>query len=209
MASPFKTTVSVASGTIDLTTPQAVKTELNITDHSLDPWLSSQITRESRAAATYCNREFGKETLIDRFRLDDESIPSIEVLVLSRTPLVSITSIVEDGTTLTASQYEFEALTGFVWRLESDVRQCWAMASIVVTFVAGYELLTTLPHDIELAVIEMMKQAYFAKQRDPLVKSVSVDGIGSRDYWVGSVGDNAAIPPKAEALLDPYRHRNV
>lgn len=206
-ALPYKTTVSVAAASRDLTTLATVKTELGITDTTLDAWLSAQITQASQAAATYCNRVFAKETLLDYFRLDCGA----EKLLLSRQPVASITSVVEDGATLTAADYEFEAATGFLWRLDgSDNRSWWAAAKIVATHISGYELLATLPTDIEKACIVMVKQAYFAKTRDPMVKgeSIEIPGVETRrtDLWVGSVpGDNGAIPQEAEGLLGPYR----
>lgn len=206
-ALPYKTTVSVAAASIDLTLLATVKTELGITDTGLDAWLATQITQASQAAATYCNRVFAQETLLDYFRLDCGA----DKLLLSRIPVASITTVVEDGVTLTAADYELEASTGFLWRLDgADNRSCWAAAKIVVTFIAGYELLATLPPDIERAAIILVKQAYFAKQRDPLVKgeTVEIPGVETRrsDFWVGSVpGDNGGIPLEAQALLDPYR----
>lgn len=204
-ASPYKTTVSAASETFDLTILATVKAELGIPDatETYDDALETFITQASRACATYCNRVFAEETLVDSFRLTS----STDKLLLSRMPVSSITSVVEDGTTLAADEYEFEAATGFLWRLDGDDnRSCWSCGKIVVTFVAGYELLETLPHDVERACIVTVKQNYFAKTRDPMVKEVDVPGVERVSYWVGSMpGDNGALPAEAEALLDPFR----
>jgi hypothetical protein len=206
-ASPYKTTVSVAAASRDLTVLATVKQELGIANTSQDAWLATQITQASQACATYCNRVFAQETLVDYFRLQNQAA---ELLFLSRFPVASVDAVVENDVTLDASQYEYEAATGFLWRLDgSDVRSRWSYAKVAVTFKGGYELLETLPPDIERACIVLVKQNYFAKVRDPMVKGSEVDIPDVRrertDYWVGSASsDNGALPSEVQSLLDPY-----
>jgi hypothetical protein len=196
---PYKSEVSVAAASRDLTTLATVKTELNITSNDSNAAIEKMIAQQSAAAETYCKRVFAQETLVDHFRS-----PGPGALILSRWPVTAITAIVEDDVALSAADFEFDVDTGLVWRLDGSYRQGW-FAKAIVTFIAGYE---QLPGDVERAVILMVKQAWFARMRDPLVKSVSVDGIGSRDYWVGTVGEGA-LPPEASSLLDPYRRPSV
>jgi hypothetical protein len=205
MARPYKTTVSVAADTIDLTLLATVKTELGLETTESDSYLSSAITQASRSIATYCNRTFARETLVDNFRLDDGDLVA-EPLLLSRFPVASISSIVENETTLASDEYEFDADTGQVWRLNGDDdRSIWEPAKIVVPFVAGYLLLDTLPEDIERACIMLVVQNFRAKGRDPTVKATDIPGVMRREYWVGSTGQTGAFPPEVESLLNPYR----
>lgn len=202
---PYKTTVSEAAASIDLTTLATVKAELGITNGTSDADLARFITQMSHAAATYCNRVFAKETVVDYFRPQNEC-RSTDKLLLSRFPVGTITSVVEDGTTLDAADYEVDPTTGFLWRLSDDERTSWALAKIVATYAGGYELLDELPNDVERAVIVMVKQAWFAKSQDPMAKAEEVPGVYRIERWVGTApGEIGAIPAEAEALLDPYR----
>lgn len=205
-AAPYKTTVTSAAASFDLTLLATVKSELGITNADHDADIDRWIDQASQTAATYCNRTFAQQTYQGTWRLQEEARRT-DMLVLPHFPVASITTVVEDGVTLTAADYEFEAETGFLWRLRSDERTCWAAAKVVVTFVAGYQLLDQLPHDVERAVIVMVKQNYFAKARDPLVSEIEIEGVSRRKYWVGSVpgDDNGALPAEVEALLNPYR----
>lgn len=204
IAQPYKSTVSTAAASFDLTVLATVKEELAITDTDADAKLTRLIAMSSAAVEKYCNRVFAQETLIDTFRLNDDG--AVPCLLLSRMPVSSISSVVEDGTTLTAADYELVAAKGELWRVDSDdEQQNWENAKIVVTFVAGYELLDGLPQDVERAAIELVKQGWFALSRDPLVKSEDVPGVLSTAYWVGEMGDNGAVPPHAASLLDKYR----
>lgn len=203
MPTPYKTTVSVAASTHDLTVLETVKQELGVTNNNSDAFLARAISEQSAFAATYCQRQFVQETLIDLFRLH---CATCEPLILSRAPTTSITSVVENTTTLSASEYEFDDDTGEVWRLNgSDQRSSWAAGKIEVTFVGGYELLTTLPFEVERGVIELVKELYYAKTRDPMVKAEAVEGIGRTEFWVGSIPGGGAISVTAARYLDPYR----
>jgi len=207
MPFPYKTTVSVAASSRDLTVLETVKAELKITNSDSDEDLARLISDQSAVAVTFLRRELAQETLVDSFRVwCATSAP----LLLSRRPLVSITSIVEDGETLTTDDYEIEAETGFVWRLDGDDnRSCWAPCKVVVTFVAGYDLLTTLPRDIERGVLALIKRSYFSASRDPMAKAEEVEGIGRTEYWVGSVPGADGLPAETVALLAPYRDESV
>lgn len=206
-AAPYKTVVGTAAGSIDLTTLATVKAELGITTGGSDADLTRMVTQASTTAATHCNRIFAKEAVTDHFRLQNEP-RRVDMLTLSRFPVdtAAAITVVEDGVTLTASGYELDPATGFLWRLSGDERAAWARTKVTVAYSAGYALLAELPQDIERAVIVMVKQAWFAKSRDPMVKQEDVPGVLSQSYWVGSVpGQNGAIPAEAEALLAPYR----
>ncbi len=206
---PYKTTVSVAATSYDLTDRDTVKQELRITNSNSDDFIDRLISEQSAVAATYCGRVFAQETLIDTFRLLGETSSP---LILSSRPLASITSIVENGITLTTDEYEYDVEAGFVWRLRgNDCRSFWCSPywsspnKIVVTFVAGYDLLDDLPLDISRAVLSLIKRSYFSRTRDPMAKAEEVQGIGRTEYWVGSVPGSDGLPAEAVALLDPYR----
>lgn len=203
MPSPYRTDIVLPGLSIDLTVLATVKTELGITDTESDAWLQTKITQSSAAIASACGRVFQRETVADRFNLGWSSCD--DKLVLSRYPVESIVSVTEANQTLAAGDYEFESANGFLFRLSGDARRAWTGGRIVVTYEAGYDLLESLPHDLEQACILLVKQNYFAKTRDPLVKGITIPGVSTYDYWVGGVGQGGGMPPEVQSLLTRYK----
>ena len=204
-ASPFKTVVVTPGASLDLTTLATVKTELGITDTDNDAWLQTKITQTSVAIASACRRVFQQETVADYFNLGWRSCD--EALVLSRFPVNEVVSVTESNSVLPVDQYDVDSSKGLLWRVRGDCRSAWIGGRIAVTYSAGYVLLTTLPHDLEQACILLVKQNYFAKTRDPLIKSVAIPGVSTYDYWVGSTGKGGGggMPPEVQTLIEPYK----
>lgn len=199
-------TVTVAATERKLTTAAALRADLGVSStEASDARLEDLILRASRAIESYCGRVFAKETLSEVFRC-----PRGHVLPLTRYPVVTLTSVTEDGTALSASAYETDTAAGRLYRLSSDARICWSAAKVTVVYDAGFILPptggSTLPPDIEAAALKLAAGFYFGAARDPLVKGESADGIGSVDYWVGGMpGASGELPPDVLALLAPYR----
>lgn len=199
-------TVITPAASQQLTTLAAVKTELKVSGTADDDWLSEVIDRASATIRRWCGRTFALETVRETFRLSALT----ETLSLSRWPVVSIVSVSETGNTLTSGDYETDDDVGFVYRLTgSDNRRHWPAGKIVVDYSAGYILPgaagATLPEDVERATMLLVKAEWFARTRDPLVKSEGIDGVGTTTYWVGGAGDDAALPSDVAGLLTPHR----
>lgn len=204
--------VSGIAGGSALTTLEAVKAALDISSTAEDTFLGTLITRASAAITRYIgvaaandgSRRLGRETLVETFRPQS----CLGALVLSRHPVSDIASVSEAGTALETGDYE---LAGRLLRrlTDEDELSQWAAAKIVVTYTAGWVLPGTagrdLPEDIEDAAIRLIKAARSARTRDPLVKAEDVPGVLRTDYWVGSVGDVASLPPDVADILDGYR----
>jgi Phage gp6-like head-tail connector protein len=204
MLSPYRTDIILPGLSIDLTVLATVKAELGITDTDSDAWLQSKITQTSAAIATACGRVFQRETVADHFNLGWRSCN--DKLVLSRFPVEEIVSVTEGDQTLAADQYEFESRNGLLFRVTgNNTWSSWTGDRIVVTYEAGYEMLESLPHDLEQACILLVKQNYFAKTRDPLIKGVTIPGVSTHDYWVGGVGQGGGMPPEVQTLIERYR----
>jgi uncharacterized phiE125 gp8 family phage protein len=203
MPSPYRTDIVEPGVTIDLTVLATVKTELGITDTESDAWLQSKITQSSAAIASACGRVFQRETVADYFNLGWCS--NDNALILSRYPVESIVSVTESNQTLVSDQYEFQSNNGMLYRMQGDARSVWSGGRIVVTYEAGYELLEWLPHDLEQACILLVKQNYFARTRDPLIKGVAIPGVSTYDYWVGGVSQGGGMPPEVQTLLARYK----
>lgn len=140
-----------------------------------------------------------RETLVETFRLRRAVAP----LILSRRFLGEVT-VVEDGTTLEASDVAIEASAGLLTRLRDDQPCSWTAEKIVVTYQAGF---ATVPSALKEAATKIVRLNLSAVARDPLVKRERVDVPGveetETEYWVGPV-TGGAIPADVQQLLAPY-----
>lgn len=202
-------TVTAAASSFNLTTVPMIKTELGITASGPNTWVDAKLPRASAAIASYCRRTLAKQTYSELFRLDG----AIERIILSEYPVITLTSVTEDGVVLAATDYELDTDTGVLYRLCSDYRTCWTACKITVVYIAGFVLpgtaspaVRTLPQDLEDAALRLIKAEYNARQRDPMLKSQDIPGVIAETYWVGAPSDDsAAMPPEVTALLNPHR----
>lgn len=181
-----------------LTTLDAVKRELSIAGTSEDARLLAYIDQASIAIADYLGRPLGEETVVETLRLPASS----EVIMLSRWPVSAVTSIVEDGTTLAAADYEIDR--SFVYRLSDDERIRWPAVKVVLTYVAGYALPDGVPAAIERAATQLVVAMSASRGRDPALRSESVEGVGSQS-WLDPRNGGGPLPDGVVALLNPYR----
>lgn len=208
----------------DLTTLDVVKAQLNILSDDEDDILEAEIASTSAMICNYLeiasandgSRTLGRETLVETIRRSQGgSRPRSgdgRAIMLARYPVVSITSVVEDGTALVATDFELDGAKGLLTRLADDIVSDWTAMKVVVTYVAGWlmpgQVNRNLPTDIEDVAIGLIGAGRFARLRDPLVKGEEIPGVLRTDYWVGSIG-NGSMPPDLAAQLDPYRNVRV
>lgn len=216
-------TITAPASSARLTTVATARTRMELVDKSKDELLGDYIDQASAAVVRHCNRgAFGRETLSEAFRFGGADLnryahhhrPS--VIQLTRYPVASIASVTEDSDApLTAVDYEADLRAGQLFRLDgNDFRRRWcASRKVVVAYTAGYllpgEVGRNLPSEIEDATLRLVKAAYFAGNRDPLVKVDETVGVERQEYWVGAVGENGALPPDVAALLSPYVERLI
>lgn len=141
------------------------------------------------------------ETITETFRNGEW----FEHLVLSRRPVTAITSVVEDGVTLAATDYEIDAGSGLLLRLEDDRPAMWSGEKITVVYVAGW---ATVPADLKLAASKVANEFYTVGTRDPNLKRVDVFEVVEREYWV-SPKDDPLLSNEIQALLAPYMNMAV
>ncbi|MGL3208303.1 hypothetical protein [Bradyrhizobium sp. BR 1433] len=191
-------TVTVASSDISLTRLDTVKAELGIVDRGSDDKLKKLISQASGIVASYCNRVFALETVQEIFRVRCGP----HGLTTGRYPVTAITSIVENDTELSEDDFEADLEAGIIERLRSGCAVRWPQGKVTVVYSAGYDLPDDVPEPVERATIELVKQFYSSGDRDPLVRSETVEGAGSTDYFAPFSG---GFTPEVEALLAPYR----
>lgn len=96
--------------------------------------------RWAAAATEWCERESGRalraQTVVDVKAGGKYAVP------LSRRPVKSITSVQENGTTLTASDYEVHPSTGLLYRGTARSGSSWAVGAtaVRVTYVVDTDL---------------------------------------------------------------------
>jgi hypothetical protein len=85
----------------------------------------------------------------------------------------------------------------------------WYGAVIAVTYAAGYALPDDQPRPIGQACLLLLRHRWTG-DRDPTIRAENVSGVIDTQYWVGGLpGENAAMPPEAAALLNPYRELRI
>ncbi|MCO5132443.1 MAG: hypothetical protein M9932_18125 [Xanthobacteraceae bacterium] len=196
-------TIIEAAAETKLTTIAAAKAEMQLTSGADDAYLTTLIDQASDAVRSWCKRVFAIETVRESIYPDTPG----KSLMLSRWPVVAIAAVTINGVVEDVANVEAED-SGHLFRLDaSGCRASWPSGRIVVEYSGGYVLPgqpnRTLPNDIERAALSLVRGSWFARTRDPLIRSEAVDGIGSTDYFSGTV---SRLPPDAESLLSPYRN---
>lgn len=199
-------TIIEAAAETKLTTIAAARAELQVSSGADDAYLATLIDQASDAVRSWCKRVFAVETVRESIYPDKPG----KSLMLSRWPVVVITAVTINGVAEDVANVEAED-SGHLFRLDaSGCRTSWPSGRIVVEYSAGYVLPgrpgRTLPNDIERAALSLVKGNWFARTRDPMIRSETVEGAGSTDYFSGTV---SRLPPDVESLLSPYRNVNL
>lgn len=201
-------TVTVNPTSNDLTTASTAQRELSLGQDDLTG-LAELITQASFLVASHCSRwhatghEFGEQTVRQTERLT-RPLWSIK---LERDLNPAITSITEDGTALTAADYELEGERLYRLDAEGD-RTCWPATRIVITYTTGFDLVPGLPPDIERACLLVLQQIIATRTRDPMVRSESVDGVVAISYLDPRAGSEG-VGPIAADLLKPWKRKDI
>lgn len=194
----------------DLVDLATIKLELNATNNADDPFFRNLISRASAAAANYCNCVFPVETVKDEVlarhsqghqrTIPDRCYP----LQLSRFPVTSLTSVVENGVTLVdGTDFRIDYDKGQLIRLGIDGHpKSWTSLAITIIFTAGY---ATIPFDIVDAVVRMVKNRWFMRQRDPSLRQQSIPGVLEQQYWVATGAEAGAMTPDVVDLLSGFK----
>lgn len=166
---------------------------------ALDDAQSVRITEAignlSRAAIRWMNRRhFTTTTVVDTF---DGGAYTLWL----EPPVQSITSVVVDGVTWAAGDYDFYPNTGGLYRVD---RCHWPAKrrSIVVTYQAGY---TSIPDDVHEAMSLALRHSFQGAKQDPAIKSLSV-GQAKVDYnTTPATSLDMTLPDAALMALATYR----
>lgn len=103
--------------------------------------------------------------------------------------------------TVVPGDYEVDKAKGILSRLHQDRPCWWPSHKIVVTYSAGYDLPTDAPEALQQACIQLVKSYYMASDRDPMVRSESVEDVSASSYF----GTSGHLPPDVAGLLKQFR----
>jgi hypothetical protein len=199
-------TIIEAAAEKKLTTLMEARQACGVTDSSADVYLFNAIEIVSDTISRWCKRIFAVETVRESIYPDKPG----KSLMLSRWPVVAITAVTVNGAAEDIANVEAED-SGHLFRIDaSGCRTLWPSGRIVVEYSAGYVLPDksgrTLPLDIERAALITIRADWFARSRDPLIRSETIEMFDiervERSY---SPYRTTALPPDAEALLTSYR----
>ena len=158
-----------------LVTLADMKTYLGIADTSYDAFLTEQLNNISEAIETYCGRVFASTAYTQTFYKDEAKSPYLE-LALKNFPVITLTSVIEDTTNLTADTRSHPT-TGTIINKEGWFR---IYNEVKVVYTAGF---ATIPYPIQSAVKSIVEEAY-NKNKAGInlgfgndVQSVSIPGV--------------------------------
>ena len=203
-------TPATSSRLTELTTAQGVLAQIE--SSKTDDQINALIDRASDTICRYLNWKvaddgtvsLGVETIVETITPDCRE----PHFWLSRRPVISITSVTEDGDTVDAADYQLVKLSGKLYRLESGVKTTWLKEEIIVTYQAGWALPganpRTLPHDIEQACLELIQHYAVTEKVEPGLRSKVLPGLVEKSFFPSLNNTKAGLPITVKALLEPY-----
>lgn len=181
-----------------LTTVGAVAGDLG----TEDPRLASLIDQASGLIIDHIGRDLARATVTETFRAQPGEVVC-GPLILSRTPVAVISALIEGGIAQDLTALDFDPTSGLLYR---HTMSCMT----VVTYDGGYimpgQVGRDLPASLERACIDTVVALWWRASRgDPMIRSDSVEGVGSTSYLDPASGSAGALPPTVVAALNSYQ----
>lgn len=217
MYSTFSITTSASD--LKLLSIAEMRAALNIQDNSKDSELNTLNSRISAVIAREC-----------KVRVDGSTPPTLKLeiiketftnfyksrIILSRKPIVSIVSLIENETTLVLdTDFIINKSNGILQRIDSSGNEVfwggWFSCGDLITidYTAGWN---TVPDDLKLAAVKLA-QDYWAdsqKSSGSDLREVELPGVIRKVYQTQNVSNSNinALPQDVMDLLSPYiNHR--
>lgn len=109
-----------------------LRTALKLSATTSDELLREILDEATDLAERRVGRALRRKTVVESHAGGSSGI------LLRQPPALSITSVVENGTTLDASAYFVRESSGVLYRGTATAPYCWPSGTVVVTYVAGY-----------------------------------------------------------------------
>lgn len=206
--------ITVPASSRDLVSLGTIKEELGVTDNDTDPMLARWITEVSDEVEGFCGRSLVLETVVEEFRVGCIGVPTVGAasaaapLRLDRYPVVAIDGVVEDGTELTSDQYSLDAAGGFLWRVIAGYRMSWTATQVLVSYSGGYAVPGGVPGRLQRAVQLLIRGRWFARTRDPLLRTVVIPGVIERQFQIAS-SNTISLNADVVELLESFGDRGL
>lgn len=222
--------VTTPATNFQLTTLATVKGDFKLTtsDADRDAYIGRLIDRKSAQVCSWCDRQFVQQGYTDTFRRRRPvagyptpfigwGLHSAAPIELAAEPATAIASITLDGVVLTeGTDFVREQATGLLFRLNTlGAETDWVFEQAIAVYTAGYlppldsppgGYVRSLPQDVEDATLELVKADYFARTRDPLLRSEGDPNVATQQWWVGSTrGGESGLNEDIAGLLSKYR----
>lgn len=204
-AYPYKTVVDAVAETRALVEADTVFAEIGMASptEAQTAQMETMIGQVSGLVDRFLDRVLASEDVTDHFRA-----PRGDTLRLSRWPVAEILEVIENGVSLSPSDWDLDVATGQLWRLSSGDRTDWSCVGFTtVSYVAGYDLPDGLPPDLQRAAVDQIKALFMGGARDPNLRSFSVPDVLQASFSVagGDSGGRFGLMAQVEAALTPYR----
>lgn len=194
--------IDTTNALVDL---DAVKEFLKITSEEETGVLESLINRASAWANRYTGRLLKSRSITEY----QDGPCGGDHIILKQFPVTTLTSVHDDplrafgaDTQVAAADMYLDAENGTVEML-NGVALLSGKASVKIVYVGGYAA-GSIPADIQEAVLIYIGHAYRREYLDQRF-GVATETIGDRTTTFAA----DPVPPKAKALLDPYRSERV
>lgn len=168
-----------------------VKAHLNITTTTDDEEIRRTLAVATEMAERHCNRPLRRKTVVETYTTDDT-----EAIVLRSVPVVSVTTVVENGVTLSASDYVLDPVAGLLYRGTTLAEYEWVETrqGVTVTYVAGY---LDPPQVAQQAVLELTRHLWQTQRGN-----VALPTLGGVDDYP-QTGAAWSLPNRVRELLAP------
>lgn len=203
----------------DLTQLNTIKDELGITDATEDTYLERLIKVASDFVRSYCERTFEETEVTENIKGS-----GTDKIRTSNYPIVSISEVkiddkiidedLEEGYYVDKKAGILEKFTYWTQQINSfhqgailDKNTDNKLRNVEITYTYGYKLPgevgRNFPHDLELAVINIIKSMYDKKGQATNIKKESLMDY-SVTYITGSIHD-----PLTMNILDKYKGAGI
>jgi hypothetical protein len=172
-------------------------------DDATDAKITTLGLRVSDLISRACNVAAGgphPPTLRKEVVADDEGCwPRGEWILSRRFAVVTAATIAGVPIALDGLSADFS--TGILSRLD---RCLPTHGRYDITYEAGFE---EVPEDLKYAAVLAVREFWASADRDPLLRSENVEGIGRFDYQIDATSQNGwkALPYATMAAISPYR----
>jgi hypothetical protein len=127
-------------------------------------------------------------------------------LVLSRRPVVEIVSVTQTESLLSPTDYALDAASGVLYRstypyfyvMPHGPWGWWPIGNTIVEYSAGFDF---VPDDLKYAAIKFVQAEHTTGSRDPNLKSLRIEGVSERSWWVSDRQVTSALPGEVMDIL--------